>query len=389
MFLPIHTDRPLRQTPSVNLGLIGANVVVFFLQFQFPALEAALLLRPTEPTLLGFFGSAFMHSRESVWHILTNMLFLYIFGNNINDKLGNLAYLGFYLGGAVMAGLLHVLLESAPVLGASGAVAAVTGAYLVLFPRSRIAVLVLFFVITVAYVPSLWFVGLFFLLDLLRAFSGTVLGMESGIASFAHLGGTLYGVAVGFLLMGANLVPRDQMDGLALLRRWRLRREHAAGLKRTGQLHQTAMDIVPAGREDPKVARIQDLRDRINAALDDDYVREAARQYTALLRVDAGQVLSMQRQLDIANQLAADGRHAEAAAAYELFLDRYERHPDHAQTQLMLGLIYSRYLDRPEAARRHLSAASARLADASEAEIARRELGALEPAPAGQDVELR
>jgi tetratricopeptide (TPR) repeat protein len=307
------------------------------------------------------------------------MVFLYIFGNNINDRLGNLSYLGFYLGGALMAGLLHVLVDSSPVLGASGAVAAVTGAYLVLFPRSRIAVLILFYVITTAYIPALYFIGLYFIIDVFRALSSSVFGAQTGIASFAHLGGTFYGAAMGLLLMTANLVPRDQMDGLALLRRWRLRREHAAGLKAMGQLHRSAHDIVPATPGDPVVSRVQDLRDRINSALDRDNLREAARLYTELLRVDPIQILSMQSQLDVANQLAADGRHAEAAAAYELFLKRYDRHSDHAQTQLMLGLLYSRYLDQAVEARRHLLGALERLDSPEEVRIARDELAALNP----------
>jgi tetratricopeptide (TPR) repeat protein len=179
------------------------------------------------------------------------------------------------------------------------------------------------------------------------------------------------------MLMALNLVPRDQMDGLALLRRWRLRREHAAGLRKTGQLHQSAMDIVPATERDPMIARVQDLRDRINSAIEADNHREAADRYVELLALDPGQILSMQRQLDLANQLFADRRLAEAAAAYELFLARYDRHAEHAQTQLMLGLIYSRYLNRPDEARRHLSAALDRLGSPEEARVAREELAAL------------
>ena len=384
MFLPIHTDRPLRRKPLVNIALIAANVLVFVLQFQFPAMESALLLRPHEPTLLSFFGSAFMHSRADMTHLAGNMLFLYIFGNSINDRLGHLAYLGFYLGGVLAAGILHVLLEDVPVLGASGAVAGVTGAYLVLFPRSRIAVLLFLFIVTVVYIPSLYLVGLFFLIDLLRAAGTSLFGARSDVASFAHLGGTFYGAGVGVLLMATNLVPRDQMDLLALFRRRRLRREHAAALRQSGQLHVNATDVVPASAADARVARIQDLRDAINSALDDDDLRQAARRYVELLRIDPAQVLAMQRQLDIANQLAADRRHPEAAAAYELFLDHYPLHPDHAQTRLMLGLIDARYLDRPADARRHLESAAATLTDDAQVDIARRELAGLDAAGAGK-----
>ena len=375
MFLPIHTDRPLRRSPVVNLTIITLNVAVFFVQSQSPAFTERLLLRPSDPSLLGFFGSAFLHA--NLWHLLGNMLFLYIFGNSLNDKLGHLAYAGLYAGGILASGLAHALIETAPVLGASGAVSAVTGAYLILFPRSRVAILLLFLVVTVVYVPSLYFIGLFFLLDIFQS----AVGWSTGTAHMAHIGGTLYGVGVGFLLLGTNLVPRDQMDALSLIRRWKLRRDHRAGLRDAGQLHGRAHDIVPANRVDPDVARqvaqAQSLRDKINAAFERDNLREAARYYASLLRVDDRQILPMQRQLDVANQLVSDGRHADAAVAYERFLDRYSAHADHAQTQLMLGLIYGRYLGRPGDARRHLEAAAERLEEGEERDIARRELEAL------------
>ena len=372
MFLPIHTDRPLRHTPSVNIGLIAANVVVYVLQLRFPALEAALLLRPQEPTLLGFFGSAFLHG--GIMHLLGNMLFLFIFGNSINDRLGNAAYLAFYLAGALAAGLLHVAVDDSPVLGASGAVSAVTGAYLVLFPRSRVAVLILLFVITTAWIPSLWLIGLYFAFDLFLGLAGA----DGGVARFAHVGGSVFGAGVSLLLLSTRLVPRDETDVLALLRRRRLRREHAAALRAGGQTHARATDVVPAtdAEAEARLSQIQDLRARIGVALERDNLREAARLYGTLARLDEDQVLSMQGQLDVANQLFADGRHAEAAGAYERFLRRYHKQDEVARAQLMLGLTYSRYLDRPEQARAHLLTSLPRL-DADDADVARRELASL------------
>lgn len=380
MFLPIRTDRPLRHTPRVNIALIVLNIVAFVVQRAWPTFEANLLLYPQQPTLLGFFGSAFLHA--DWFHLGGNMLFLYIFGNNLNDKLGHAAFLALYLGGALCAGLLHAAISDAPVLGASGAIAAVTGAYLVMFPRSRVAVLILFFLITIVHIPALWLIGLFFVFDLFQGLMSEFGGGFSGTAHFAHIGGTLYGAGAGLLLMRTKLIDRDQMDLLAMIRRWRLRRQHASGLKKMGQAHQSQFDIVPAAAADPKVLQMQDLRDGINAAFERDNLREAGRLYSQLLRVDDAQVLSMQRQLDVANQLAADRKYAEAAAAYERFLERYHRHEQYAQTQLMLGLIYARYLARPGPARQHLQAALAHLADPEEREIAVRELDLLGEAPA-------
>ena len=389
MFLPLHTDRPLRRTPAVNVTIITLNVIAFLIQQRSPAFEDLLLLRPADPTMAGFFGSAFLHA--NLWHLGGNMLFLFVFGNALNEKLGHAAYAGLYAGGILASGVLHALVEINPVLGASGAVSAVTGAYLVLFPRSRVGLLLLFPLLTVIYVPSLYLIGAFFLLDAFQSAAG----WSNGTAHLAHVGGTVYGIGLGFLLLGANLVPRDHMDALSLLRRWKLRREHRAGLEHLGGGgHGSAHDILPARAVDPavvqQVALVQATRDKINAAFDRDNLREAAKQYATLLRVDDRQILPMGRQLDVANQLVADGRHADAALAYERFLGRYQAHADHAQTQLMLGLIYGRYLARPADARRHLEAAMERLEDAAERDIARRELDALadpaarDPAPAAR-----
>ena len=116
-------------------------------------------LNPQDPAVWQYFTYQFLH--ENWLHILGNMLFLYIFGNNINDRMGHLGYLAFYLAGGVMAGIGHAATASTPVIGASGAVAAVTGAYLVLLPRSNITLFYFFFIIGAIEIPppaSQWFV---------------------------------------------------------------------------------------------------------------------------------------------------------------------------------------------------------------------------------------
>ena len=102
MLLPIRTDSPLRTTPYMNYALIAMNIVAFILQRKF-RLEYGLMLDPSNLHWYQFVTYAFLHG--DVIHILSNMLFLYIFGNNVCDKMGPVAYLGFYLGGAVFAGI--------------------------------------------------------------------------------------------------------------------------------------------------------------------------------------------------------------------------------------------------------------------------------------------
>src|SRR4051812_23253918 len=108
MFLPLRTDVPLRSTPWMNWVLIFLNVAVFFAQRAFPSLNDTLKLNPRSPALYQYVTYAFLHA--NALHIASNMLFLYIFGNNVNDRMGHLGYLPFYLAGAVIAGAAHVML---------------------------------------------------------------------------------------------------------------------------------------------------------------------------------------------------------------------------------------------------------------------------------------
>src|SRR5215208_4723223 len=125
MLFPIRTDSPLRGTPYMNWAIIAANVVMFAVQQSVPGIDDRFALYAHDPWWPAFVTYAFLHS--GVGHILSNMLFLYIFGNNVNDKMGHLAYLAFYLAGAVFGGVGYVTLSHSQgyVVGASGAVAAV------------------------------------------------------------------------------------------------------------------------------------------------------------------------------------------------------------------------------------------------------------------------
>ncbi len=134
MFFPVRTDRRLKHIPWVNYALISLNALIFL--WTYPQMKAGgmfesspvdwFVLQPAWPHVWQFVTYQFLHAG---WmHLLGNMLFLYVFGNSVEDRLGHVAYLLFYLAGGVVAGLGHAWVESASVLGASGAIAAVTGA---------------------------------------------------------------------------------------------------------------------------------------------------------------------------------------------------------------------------------------------------------------------
>ena len=214
--IPLRDANPTRRTPVVTLVLIVACFVAWAWELGLSAssdatLNAFILEWGVVPDDLGdswgrgevfgqevltLFSSQFLHGG---WlHLLGNMLYLWIFGNNVEDRLGRLRFVLFYLGGGVAAGLAQVAIDPGseiPLVGASGAIAATLGAYLVLFPRARITTLVfLGFFYQLINVPAIIVLGFWFVLQLLDGLAS--LGTTStggGVAFFAHIGGFVAG----------------------------------------------------------------------------------------------------------------------------------------------------------------------------------------------------
>src|SRR6266508_1964328 len=146
------------------------------------------------------FVAMFLHGG---WlHIGGNMLFLWIFGNNVEDKLGPILYLLFYIGAGIAASIGQLLVDTnsvVPNLGASGAIAGVLGAYIVMFPRRRVLTLVLFFFITAVWLPAWAVLGAWFVLQLFNGVGSVTTHASSGVAFFAHIGGFVFGAALALL----------------------------------------------------------------------------------------------------------------------------------------------------------------------------------------------
>ncbi len=234
--IPLRDRNPTLRTPIVTISLIVACFVAFAIELSItagggdPALERFFERWGAVPAditaALGsgnYFGRATLSMITSMFlhggwlHILGNMLFLWIFGNNVEDRLGRLPFLIFYLVGGITAALAQVVIDphsSVPLVGASGAIAAALGAYIVLFPGARILSLVfLGFFYQLLEVPALIVLGLWFVLQLIDGLAS--LGVESsagGVALFEHIGGFIAGVAVGLLLRSAD--PRRPTRGL-------------------------------------------------------------------------------------------------------------------------------------------------------------------------------
>jgi membrane associated rhomboid family serine protease len=205
MFIPLRDENPTVRRPYVTFGLIALNVLFFALGIISPqgleqdaARFGAIPFAVTHfwslhqalpvPPLLTLLTSLFVHG--SLFHLLGNMLYLWIFGNNVEDVLGGVRFALFYLACGLAAGLTQVAATPGsllPMIGASGAIAGVLGAYWVLFPRARVLTLIFVFVVPV---PAGIVLGLWFVLQLLNV------GMGGGVAWFAHIGGFLAGIAL-------------------------------------------------------------------------------------------------------------------------------------------------------------------------------------------------
>jgi membrane associated rhomboid family serine protease len=379
MFIPVRTDTPLRRTPYMNYALIAANLIVFMCQQTFihGSLENMLLLQPRDPHLWQFFTYQFLHG--SILHIVGNMLFLYIFGNNVNDKMGNFGYLGFYLAGGVFAGIAHVLTATEPVLGASGAIAAVTGAYLVLLPYSRITIFYFFYLIGTFELSGLWFVLLFFAMDIFEQFGGVMFGGKEAVAHMAHIGGTLFGFIVCMTLLSVRLLPRDMWDLFGILDRWNRRRQHRDAVSKGYDPFGYTPRQAANARPDPMLERIQDTRASISEAISQQRLPDAVKLYLELHAIDPNQVMSRQTQLDIANQLFTDGLYPAAADAYELYLRFYPKADQIQNVQLILAIVYSRYLHRYDRAKELLTLALPKLHAERDLELAKSEIARIEP----------
>ncbi|MAB82512.1 MAG: hypothetical protein CMJ24_03630 [Phycisphaerae bacterium] len=298
----------------------------------------------------------FAHSPSDIFHLLFNMVGLWIFGTSLEDRLGHASMLAFYLIGGSVAGVAHMLETSAPVIGASGSVCALIGGFIALFPRSRIRILLLFLIIGVFEVGSLWVVGFYVLID----FVGWVAPSGSSTAYVAHISGYLYGFILAMLMLSIGILKSDDFDMLFLLRQARRRaafRSTMRGSTATAwDTPNTAASKKPAvKRVDPKevirLQKIAELRGSIMRMIRETRFKEAGRIYRELLALDPLATLNETAQLDLANRLYADGERNIAAAAYERFLESYPRSSQADEIRLMLALMFTRELDRPEEAR--------------------------------------
>jgi membrane associated rhomboid family serine protease len=222
---PLYDENPTRITPYLTYGLIGMNILVFIHEVSLANAQLAQFFQmyavvPRELTTnfagewTTLFTSQFLHG--GWWHLISNMLFLWVFGNNIEERLGHFKYLVFYLACGALAALCQWFIgmnSGIPSLGASGAISGVLGAYLIGFPQARVMTLVfLGFFVTTIRVPAMILIGLFVIQNLISGFASlqTAANMSvetGGVAYWAHIGGFGFGIILAPLF---GLFRRDE-----------------------------------------------------------------------------------------------------------------------------------------------------------------------------------
>lgn len=386
IFIPIRTDTPLRRSPRVNLLLIVVNVLAFVVLDLLGSSPGAStlaewkrrgMLDPQNLSLAQFFTYQFLHG--DFLHLAGNMLFLWVFGNGVNGKMGNIAYLLFYLACGVFAGLGFAWFDSDPCLGASGSIAGITTAFLVLFPRSHITVVYWF----VWFLGTAQFQAMLLILVKIILWDNIVSPSLAGgheyvsVAYSAHIAGYLFGFVWCAFMLLVRALPRDQYDIIALVKRYHQRQQYRVMMADPNTRAQAAHGKMarPISAESGEVMEVKltpeqeelaKRRAEIGELLDERDYDAAAERYQGLVTDYPDQCLPKRQMMDVANQLMRVGKYPQAAAAYENFLKHYPTDPEVEQVKLVLGIIYAKYLDQYEAAQNYLRESLARLTNADQ-----------------------
>ncbi|GJQ26939.1 MAG: hypothetical protein HBSAPP02_19710 [Phycisphaerae bacterium] len=395
LLLPIKTHSEVRRWPWANHALIIANIALYVIVLAMGSmarsgqgagadLRESWMLVPGDLRLVSFFSYQFIHG--DLWHLGGNLLFLWLFGNSVNDKMGNIAYLLFYLACGVFAGVGFVLTSDNPCLGSSGAIAGVTTAYLVLFPRAVVTVFYwLFFTIGAVHVQAMLLIGLKIILwDNILSPQLQHRGEAIQVAYSAHLAGYFFGFVVTLVMLLVRALPRDQYDILALIRRHYQRKQFKIAMadpaaRARAQFGRVARPI-SADRVDLATPAPMSEAARLRADIADllaqrNYVGAADR-YEQLVVHEPETCLPRRQMLEVANQLMTLQRHPQAARAYEQFLKTYPSDSETTQIKLLLGIIYAKYLEQHEAAVHYLRDCLERLTNRDQVEQAQHWLNA-------------
>ncbi|MBG83738.1 MAG: hypothetical protein CMJ40_04225 [Phycisphaerae bacterium] len=359
MLIPIGTDRARRRRPRVTGTFIVLNMLVYLSALVLEASGGSSLEAFMDKLSLSNAGLKqghlwqlityqFAHSPSDLFHLGFNMLFLWIFGSALEDRLGHVNFALFLLMGGAVAGVAHTIDSLSPVIGASGAVCAATGGFLILFPMARIRIVFFFFLIGIYMIPAIWLVAFQILLDLFGW-----LNPGEPVAYSAHLAGYLYGFLfiTGLLLL--RIIKSDQQDLLYIIKQRRRRAEYRRVVQEsqtatfTQQRDSKALPLLSEPDRDPEETR---QRNQVIKLIRTNAFEEAQDRFRRLQIDYPESVLPEAMQLEIANRIQADGDRDTAAVAYERFLKRYPSSRQAPEVRLLLAVLLIRFLNRSQEA---------------------------------------
>ena len=340
--IPLGTDRITRKTPT-TITIIVLNIAIFLLISlglnaqstataskaaeieQFGVFYPGLQMVLTHPWTLVTY--AFLHDPSGLSHVAFNMLFLWIFGRAVEDRLGSIWFAVFYIAGAIVAALGQSLISPAPMIGASGAVAAATGAFAALCPRSRVRVLFFF---TIIEIPGIVLVLIFVGLDLFGQLGQSVSSTSrGGIAYSAHLFGYAFGMLTMLALLGSGILKRTEFDLFFIMKQMKRRREMRAAVNQSRS--PWVKDVSTLSVATPQAST--------------DVLRAGTPMRRQLSDADA------KRELHDAGTRWSRGEFSAAANAWERFAQRFPSHPDSDGALLLAAVTHARKLNDPTRAR--------------------------------------
>jgi membrane associated rhomboid family serine protease len=370
VLFPIGDENPSGRRPFLTWGLIAANVLVFTVANRWPfgGLGGELPMSVARdfglvPSKVGghpftFLSSMFLHG--DIFHILGNMLFLWIAGDNVEDKMGRLPFLGFYLLSGVLASATYLVYTGGssyvPLVGASGAIAGVLGCYMVFFPRAQIRLFYWFyFFVGTFLIEARWFLGFWIAENL---FFWLVVGSRyaSGVAYAAHAGGFAVGIVAGMLLKGhlrrsGRTTRADRLTGFAGSREAAARpsaRVEPGPVSFAGEFVDPRAETRRSGQD------FFGQEEAITDMLSEERMDAALERYADYLRLPYAKPLPSWAQIEIAAEFFRREDFEEALKAYRRYLAHYPAGADAAEAKFRLGVILARHRHEYFRAREYL-----------------------------------
>ena len=360
MLIPIGTNIEHRRKPIVTYWIIGLNLLIFAIQWSSSRSgglnsNSEIVRFVTSLEIQGQLSSTYFHSWSLVtyqflhagWmHIIVNMLFLLPFGKAVEDRMGHLGFALFYLGCGAFGGLIHTLLYTAPVIGASGSVCAVVAAFVVLAPKTKTHVLFIFFIIGMYSVPSLLLVAFFILFDTFSLLASMMGSNSNSTAWMVHLCGYIAGFTLSFSALAIGLIQSSEFDLTQMIRQSHRRRSFQKVMNTTKAIQQNEMKS-----EDDPILQLQ-------ASIAQDAATgktiEAAERYLIAITEYPSLKIDARTLHLIGSTLIQNNRIENGTQVFERYLVQYKNSEDCAEVALLLAAKYARNLNNSKRAKQLL-----------------------------------